>query len=186
MNLEIEKKYRLPAERVDALVTRLSELGAVFEGEEFEENTIYGGGILDREGGVVRIRKTDRRSLLTFKRRLENDSDMKRQVEYETEVSDPNKTDKIIRELGISPRLVYEKRRKTWRLGTTDVVIDQLPFGLYMEIEGEIESIRDAEDRLGIADIEVEHETYPSLTLRLGQPVGEVIEARFIAPERSV
>ena len=40
-------------------------------------------------------------------------------------------------------------------------------------------SIKEAEMILGIEDLEVEHETYPRLTARLGKQVGGIIEARF-------
>ncbi len=178
MSIEIEKKYRLNSERLDLLVEELTAAGGVFEGEDFEENTIYSGPVL-QEGGIIRIRKTQDRSVLTFKRRVESRSDAKHQIEYETEISDAGATDKLIRELGLVPRIVYEKRRKTWRLRKVEIVLDELPFGLFMEIEGSITSIREAEMLLGIDDLLVEPETYPRLTAQLGRTVNDVIEARF-------
>jgi adenylate cyclase class 2 len=177
--LEIEKKYRLSHERWNEIVSSLHETGANFVGEDFEENTIYGGDALDRAGGVVRIRKTQDRALLTFKRRVENQMDVKQQIEHETEVSDIDAVAQILIELGLSPKLVYEKRRKTWQLRSTEIVLDELPFGLFMEIEGAITAIKEAEMLLGIEDLETEHETYPRLTARLGKQVGDKIEARF-------
>jgi adenylate cyclase class 2 len=176
---EIEKKYRLPEARRDDVVASLNEIGAVFEGEDFEENTIYAGGALEQEGAIVRIRKTQKRSLLTFKRRIPNDSDVKEQVEYETEISDPDVTAKILAELHLEARLIYEKRRRTWRLRTVEIVLDELPFGLFMEIEGNITGIKEAELLLGIDDLETEHETYPRLTARVGVRNGKTTEARF-------
>lgn len=179
MSLEIEKKYRLSEERRNAVIISLKEMGAAFVREDLEENTIYGGGALERNGGIVRIRKTADRSLLTFKRRLENQSDAKQQIEYETEISDADATSHIIAELELVPKLVYEKRRKTWRLCSVEIVLDELPFGLFMEIEGPITAIKEAERLLGIEDLETEHETYPSLTARMGKRAGDKIEARF-------
>jgi adenylate cyclase class 2 len=79
----------------------------------------------------------------------------------------------------LTPALVYEKRRSTWRFREVEVVIDELPFGHYMEIEGPRTGIKEAEMLLGIEDLEAEQETYPSLTARLGRKTGDVIEARF-------
>jgi adenylate cyclase class 2 len=177
--LEIEKKYRLSRERWDEIAASLNAIGANFVGEDFEENTIYGGEALDRTGGIVRIRKTQDRALLTFKRRVENQTDVKQQIEHETEVSDIDAVAQILIELGLSPKLIYEKRRKTWRLRSTEIVLDVLPFGLFMEIEGSITAIKEAEMLLGIENLETEHETYPRLTSRLGRQVGDKIEARF-------
>jgi adenylate cyclase class 2 len=82
-------------------------------------------------------------------------------------------------ELGLQPRLIYEKHRDTWKLRSVEVVLDELPFGMFMEIEGSITGIREAELLLDLDDVEVEHETYPMLTGRLGTKIGDMIEARF-------
>jgi adenylate cyclase, class 2 len=177
--LEIEKKYRLPEERVDEVISALSEIGAVYEGEDFEENTIYGGEPVDRTGAIVRIRRTQRGAILTFKRRTENVSDTKQQIEHETVIEDADAADQIVRELGMEPRIIYEKKRRTWRRRDVEIVVDVLPFGLFMEIEGSITAIKEAEMLLGIDDLEVEHETYPRLTARTGSKVGDVTESRF-------
>ena len=176
--LEIEKKYRLTAERRDTVAASLNEIGADFAGEDFEENTIFCGDLLG-EGAIVRIRRTQDRSVLTFKRRLQNEGDVKQQIEYETEISDPDATAKILLELDLQPRLVYEKRRKTWQFRDVEVVLDELPFGLFMEIEGSVTGITGAEKVLGLEELETEHETYPRLTARFGKRMGEAIEARF-------
>ena len=176
--IEIEKKYRLPATRRGDVIKALKEMGGVFERDETEENTIYHGDVFEG-GGMVRIRRTDQRSLLTFKRRTESGSDVKQQIEYETEISDAEAADKIVRELGLTPKVIYEKRRSTWKLRQVEVVIDELPFGTFMEIEGSRTAIREAEMLLEIEDLETEHETYPLLTSRFGRKVGEILEARF-------
>jgi adenylate cyclase class 2 len=177
--LEIEKKYRLPPEVRSRIISSLQASKAHFVGDDSEENTIYGGTALDGAGCIIRIRRTQDRSILTFKRRLESKSDIRHQVELESEISDPDSVSKILLELGLTPKLVYEKRRSVWNLGPVEVDIDELPFGSYMEIEGPMADIIKAEKALGIEDLETEHETYPRLTSRLGKKVGDVIEARF-------
>lgn len=177
MAIEIEKKYRVSKEQFAELENELAD-GSTFAGEEFEENTIYGGEVLRAEA-VLRIRKTKARTLLTFKKRIEDQSDAKHQIEIETEVSDADAIAEIIGNLGLAPQLIYEKRRKTYKLKAAEIVLDELPFGLFVEIEGSLLAIKEAEMILGMEDFEIEHETYPRLTARLGTAVGEVIEARF-------
>jgi adenylate cyclase class 2 len=177
--VEIEKKYRLPLERRASIEDALRELGAQFVRNDFEENTIYGGELLERSASIVRIRRTQDRAILTFKRRIENISDVKQQIEHESEVSDAEAVSKILLELNLEPRLIYEKRRATWKMRSAEILFDELPFGLFMEIEGSLTSIKEAEMLLDIEDLETEHETYPRLTARLGKRSADVIESRF-------
>jgi adenylate cyclase class 2 len=179
MSIEIEKKYRLESADREAVIAALKEEGAEFIGREFEENTIYSNESLRARGAIVRIRRTDKRSLLTFKRRIENQFDVKQQIEHETEISDPAAAEAIIDELGLQPVLVYEKYRDTWRFRSVEIVLDELPFGNFMEIEGSITSIKEAEIMLGLEDLTTEHDTYPHLTAMHGKKAGEVTEARF-------
>ena len=82
-------------------------------------------------------------------------------------------------DMGFSPALVYEKRRQTWRLGKTEIVIDVLPFGLFMEIEGRVSDIKAVERKLGLKGLRTEHATYPQLTAKHGKVYDGLIEARF-------
>lgn len=179
MAVETEKKYRLTSEQLRYVIDKLSDNAADFAGEDFEENTIYGGGVLDEKNAILRIRKTQDKTILTFKRRIHNDLDVKQQIEHESEFSELAALREIVANLGFVPRLVYEKRRRTWNFRYVEIVLDELPFGNYMEIEGSIAAIREVERLLDLDDLETESETYPSLTTLLGVRKGEVIEARF-------
>jgi adenylate cyclase, class 2 len=177
--IEIEKKYRLTVVERDRVLQRLRELGAEDRGEEFEENTIYGGGSLKRGTSVLRLRCVGSRALLTYKERFPNASAVKQHREEETAVDDPSAMALILGALGFKPLLVYEKRRQTWSLDRVEVVIDELPFGWFMEIEGAEHEIDAVEKTLGIHDLASEHETYPQLTEQHGERDGDVVEARF-------
>jgi len=179
MAIEIEKKYRLTEARKQFVLDSLAEIGAEYEGEDYEENTIYGGGILDEQIAVLRVRKTQDKTILTLKQSIQNEYAVKQRTEYETEVANARELEKIIENLGFEPCLVYEKRRKTWRFRLVEIVLDELPFGDFMEIEGSITAIAEAEMFLDIEDYETEHETYPHLTAKLGKRNGNVVEARF-------
>jgi adenylate cyclase class 2 len=179
MAIEIEKKYRLTEEQYKQVVESLNALGAVFSGEDFETNELYRGGILDRKNAVLRVRKIEGKTILTYKERIKNESAVKEQIEQETEVADASEIEKIIESLGFQKAAVYEKRRQTWSLKNVEIVLDELPFGLFMEIEGAVAAIREAEMLLEAENFEVEHETYPRLTLKNGKRNGKIREARF-------
>ncbi|HEX8639505.1 MAG TPA: class IV adenylate cyclase [Pyrinomonadaceae bacterium] len=179
MAIEIEKKYRLTNEQKQFVSGALADLPAEYAGEDAEENTIYGGGVLDENAAVLRVRKTQDKTILTFKKSIQNDFNIKQRIEHETEISNAAEIEKIIENLGFAPRLVYEKRRKTWRFRSVEIVLDELPFGDFMEIEGSITAIAEAEMFLGIENYEAEHATYPHLTMTRGKRNGNLIEARF-------
>ncbi len=182
MSIEIEKKYRLTNEQRESVRRRLPEIGAKLLGEEFEENTLYGGQGLTVGRTVLRLRRAGERAILTYKKRFPSSSSIKRQREDETRVEDPAALNAILEALGFTPALVYEKRRETWVLGKAEIVIDELPFGLFMEIEGKERDIRAVETKLAVKNLKTEKLTYPQLTLENGKRARGVIEARFKRP----
>ncbi|MDT4895788.1 MAG: adenylate cyclase, class 2 [Acidobacteriota bacterium] len=179
MGIEIEKKYRLTRELRERLITRLQESGATHQGEEFEENTLYAGGNLDSSRQVLRLRRIGSQTILTYKERFTSASAIKHHREDETGVEDAQALADILDALGYKPTMIYEKRRATWLLKGTKIVVDELPFGLFVEIEGEENSITEIEQLLHLGEAEAEMATYPELARQHGEKRGEVIEVRF-------
>jgi len=179
--IEVEKKFRLTKRQRDAVLKRLPAVGASLEGEDFEENTLYKGESLNSGSCVLRLRRVGRNATLTYKKRLPGSSAIKQQREEETAIDDPEAMEAILEALGFTPALVYEKRRQTWRLGNTEIVIDVLPFGLFMEIEGRANEIKAVERKLGLKGLRTEHATYPQLTEKHGTALDGLIESRFRA-----
>ena len=179
MSIEIEKKYRLTKKQREEVLLRLPEIGARRKLTEFEVNTLYTGESLDLGRTVLRLRRIGKRGILTYKERFPTRSDIKHQREDETRVDDPDAMELILEALGFTAGLIYEKHRETWTLGKTEIVIDELPFGLFMEIEGAEQDIRNIESELAIKRLRTEPATYPQLTLKHGKNREGVIEARF-------
>ena len=179
MPIEIEKKYRLTKPQRTAIEKKLRELGVVPGEVEFEENSVYRGGRLDLGGCALRLRRVNNRATLTFKQRFPSKSPIKQQQEEETTVSNPDAAHAIISALGFRVGLIYEKRRVCWNVGKAALVIDELPFGLFMEIEASEREIKRVEKLLAAETLPPVMETYPSLTIRLGKQRKGIFEARF-------
>lgn len=183
--IENEKKFRLSEKQYRDVFAALQSIEAEFLGECFEENKLFTNELLSKEKAILRLRKTvclktaDKKAVLTYKKRIQNEFDIKRQIEYETVVSDAEAIEKILENTGFVLRLVYEKRRKMWKLRNAEVVLDELPFGFFMEIEGKFTAILEAQALLGAEDYEVEHATYPELTSKYGKREGSLVQARF-------
>ena len=70
--------------------------------------------------------------------------------ELEIGVDNFEATRQILESLGFHPRQVYENWRETMRLDNALVCLDQMPYGNFLEIEGNPDAIRSTADRLGL------------------------------------
>jgi adenylate cyclase class 2 len=179
MAIEIEKKYRLTQPQRRAIERRMRALSITPGEVEYEENTLYRGGRLDLGGCALRLRRVNGRANLTFKRRLPSQSAIKHQEEHEVSIEDPDAIDAILKALGFRPAVIYEKRRTRWDVGKAAVVIDELPFGRFMEIEASVREIKRVEKLLGAENLPAVLKTYPTMAAESGRMKKGIIEARF-------
>jgi len=146
--MEIEAKFYLSDP--DALRRRLSLLGAeMTHAQVLERNWRLDDdqGRLSQQGLVLRLRLDDA-ARLTFK--APSDVPEVRQ-EIEFEVSDPEAARALLGGLGYQPVWAYEKRRTVYQLASAEVMLDELPFGTFVEIEApSLEAVRDVARRLGL------------------------------------
>jgi adenylate cyclase class 2 len=149
-NLEVEVKFLLPD--LAAFRERLLAAGARLDKPRtYEHNIRYDnawGGLL-RKAILLRLRQDDI-ARLTFKGnpQEEIESEAKVREELEIEVSDFATTAAILERIGFAAVQVYEKYRETFILNDVEVVLDQMPFGSFVELEGDENQIREAADML--------------------------------------
>lgn len=86
---------------------------------------------------LLRLRQ-DTAVRITFKSPVIEDltSEAKVREELEITVDDFDTAVTIFKRLGFHPIQVYEKYRETFQLGDVEVVLDEMPFGNFMELEG--------------------------------------------------
>lgn len=151
-SLEIEVKFLVTDE--GAFREKLKAAGAELVRDRLHERNVRfddKAGTLLKEGKLLRLRQDDA-ARLTFKGIAHEDrqSEAKVREELETTVGDFELVKAILGRLGFEPRQVYEKYRETFRLGDVEVVLDELPFGRFVELEGSEVDIREAARRLGL------------------------------------
>ncbi len=133
-NKEIEVKFALK----NALKIRkiLKRNKAKFKGRAFERTVRFDSKDkkLEKSGKFLRIR-TGFEKTITFKKKIEN-KNFKERIEIELEIDDEKKMAEILKNLGFNKILIMEKFREKWTLLDTEIVIDKLPMGLFIEIEG--------------------------------------------------
>ena len=148
-HLEIEVKFSITD--IEDMRCRLMAIGACQKKERiFEINHRYDTEThhLLKNKSILRLRK-DREAILTLKSRHDGENeDFKIHRELEVKVDDFDKTAMIIEGMGFTKQQVYEKWRETFEMDTTEIVIDSLPYGHFIEIEGQPENIRDIAARL--------------------------------------
>ncbi len=165
MALETEIKLYVP--EMAALRARVEATGAHLEAPRvFERNLRYDHPdyTLTPRDIVLRLRQ-DSRARLTYKEPSPQQQSVGSltRLEYETEVSDFDAMDAILRKLGFTPYMVYEKYRTTYALDGAEVVLDEMPYGDFIEIEGEAEPIERALGRLGLTDAPRIYASYADL-----------------------
>jgi adenylate cyclase, class 2 len=148
--LEIEVKFYLPD--ITATREKILGLGAELKGSSFETNIRLDDAELRLTNAkkLLRLRQ-DSSCRLTVKTPPDDpDPEFKIFRELEVEVSDYQTMIAILEQLGFYPRQVYEKQRETFFFLHTTLCLDTLPYGHFLEIEGEKENIRETAKVIGI------------------------------------
>jgi predicted adenylyl cyclase CyaB len=138
-NKEIEIKFKI--ESIEKLREKLKENGAQFRGKAFQKTFRFDTHEkkLEKMNKFLRVR-TGFKKTLTLKEKIE-DKNFKKRKETELEIEDPKKMTSILKKLGFTKILIMEKNREKWFFKKTEIVIDELPMGKFIEIEGSEDSI---------------------------------------------
>jgi adenylate cyclase class 2 len=180
---EIEVKIEIDDPR--AIVRRLLEAGARETGpRELEDNVLldWEDKRLARAGKLLRVRRIGSKSLLTVKSPPERMSPKyKIRRETEVEVADARRVLQALEDAGFRPWWRYQKWRQKFSFQGADVVEDELPWGAYLEIEGDPESIDRAAAALGYGPQDYETASYREIHERrcraAGVAVGDLVFA---------
>jgi adenylate cyclase class 2 len=150
MAQETEAKFYIqhPADlerRVQALGAEPSEPRVLEVNLRFDTPT----GRLRRAGRVLRLRQ-DKSARLTYKEdsRFEGGALNRREVEFS--VSDFNAAREFIEALGYKVALIYEKYRTTYKLNDLEIMLDEMPYGHFVEIEGDSRALKSTAHALGL------------------------------------
>ena len=136
-NTEIEAKfYVLDLKKIEK---RLQSLGAKqIVARQFEYNLRYDDdkNSLSRSGKVLRLRRYDD-VRLTFKGPGNSENGVLSRSEIELVVNDFDSARLFLEGLGYHVNIVYEKFRAMYELEERLVTLDELPYGKFVEIEGD-------------------------------------------------
>ncbi len=176
--IEIEAKFRIDSpERLRVL---LRKLGATTTGVVLETNRLFDtpDGLLRDSDRGLRIREfcplgdqaaSHPPGLLTYKGPRAA-GEFKSREECETPIAAPRALAEILAHLGYQETVVYQKRREAWRLGASEIALDELPkLGWFVEIEAPaVESVEQTRAQLGLSDTPLCQQTYAELAATHG------------------
>lgn len=150
-----ETEVKLLVSDLAVVESRLQDVGAqltvprVLERNVRFENTEQS---LTAHGIVLRLRE-DNVVRLTYKEPSVGVTDgIITRFEAEVTVSDFATMQLILAKLGYQPAMTYEKYRTTYHLDETEVLLDELPYGNFVEIEGTSATIEATISTLELGD----------------------------------
>ncbi len=148
---ELEVKFYLAD--LKSLENRLIQSGAGLltrRVHEYNQRFDSPDGALVQDHRVLRLRR-DTAAWLTYKGPSVDDQGVRRREEIEFSVSDFRAAHDFLRALGYRLYMAYEKFRTTYALGEVLVTLDELPIGLFAEIEGpDAAAIRQTAEQLDL------------------------------------
>jgi adenylate cyclase, class 2 len=147
---EIEVKFYVQS--LPRLRDRLIQIGGRLNSPRTHELNLrfdaWAGDLL-KSGRLLRLR-SDQRVRLTYKdeSRIENGVIDRRELEFG--VDDLSAARQVLEALGFQVIFTYEKYRTTYELEDATLMLDELPYGNFVEIEGVRESLEPLAARLGL------------------------------------
>ena len=149
---EIEAKFHV--QNLRKIELRLLELKAqLIQPRVHEVNLRFDrpDGELRNSFRVLRLRQDDI-ARFTFKGpSVEKEGGILSRQEIEFEVGDFDSAKHFLEAVGFQVVVFYEKFRTTYEINNTHIMLDELPYGSFIEIEGEnVESIHSIADLLGL------------------------------------
>ena len=155
--LEIEVKFYV--EDLEKIRQIIINSGAEKSKKHFELNICFedSENSLIKKSSLLRLRK-DSKNRLTFKLKPDdhddnnnnNNTQFKIMKELEVEVSSFSLMKQILEYLGFHEKQIYEKYREIFILQNTQICLDTMPFGNFIEIEGSKEKIIELSSKFGL------------------------------------
>ena len=146
----IEKEVKFEIDNIDSFIKKLKSLDAKFIHKSFQKTIRFDNKDkeLEKSGKFLRVRSGEK-NIMTMKIKKDNKNVFERE-EIELEISDIENARKIINQLGFDYERVMEKNRSDWNLDGIKISVDELPFGFFVELEGEEDKIFKLIKKLGL------------------------------------
>lgn len=179
--LALEQEIKLPFDTLEAAHQAVHTAG----GRLVRSRRLIDDRLFDREdqslmraGMALRIRRDGELAVLTWKGPVQP-GPVKSREEIETTVGDADTLTSIVQALGFRSWFRGQKYREDYDVDGATVVIDEAPFGVFVEIEATPDAIDAVSMRLGRTRADYRLESYPRLWRQWceahGRPAGDMV-----------
>ena len=166
--MALEREIKLRFDSADQAREKVLALGATpLLGRRLQEDLLFDteDERLRLQRSTLRVRSEGGKALLTFKGPV-IPAAIKIREEHETVVSDAATLQTILEELGLHVWFRYEKYREEFTIDDAVIAIDETPVGVFVEIEGSEEAIRNVATALGKKSADYITDSYRFLFLQ--------------------
>jgi adenylate cyclase class 2 len=167
----VEREIKLRTPGPEAARDAMARLGArLVRARHLEDNVLLddAAGRLRLGGTLLRLRRTPDGGRLTFKGPRLDSGDVKVREEIEVEIAEPDVLEAILAALGLRRIFRYQKYRETYSWKDVEIVVDETPVGVFLEIEGPTEGIHAAAAALGYGTADYITDSYARLFFASG------------------
>lgn len=161
--INISKEVKFELKDNEDIIRKLRKKRAVLIGGFKEKTTRYDdeNGNYEKDGKFIRVR-SGLKNIISFKEKLDDSKDdtILKRNDIEVEIGDISKMQYILEVMGLKKTFTMEKYRLKWKFEDVDLNVDELPFGLFLEIHGEEEQIAKVMEELELARENIVPGTY--------------------------
>lgn len=144
-DLEVELKFSIQDQSLSELWEKLEHHWFINKWRKYEKTSMYDNRdfLMQKTNGRIRLRISWNEYELSYKKPIIDDSWIKKEIEYNCNIASPDTLSKILNTMDYYEVSSYERYRTTfedsWK--TIKVTIDEFPFDVFLEIEGNEDGI---------------------------------------------
>lgn len=147
----VEVEYKFSTTDAEKVESQLLRLGAqLTKSRTYELSVMYdnSSGLMQETDGRIRVRQSGETVEFCYKKPITRVG-VKQEIEHQVEVSDRDQLVKILEAMEFRPTTSYERYRTEYDYKKTKVTIDEYPFEIFVEIEGDQDAIEEVATGLG-------------------------------------
>ena len=141
----IKQSIKIKIENFDELINKLRRNGCIFLGGGLETIKRYDTIEKKYEKKGIYFRKIDSdfQKCFEVKEKIDDDELIRSRLDTEIEIENVEKMEYILKLLGCNYIRIMEKYTQTWKYYDATIILDELKFGNYITIEGNLEKIEE-------------------------------------------